>query len=431
MKLSLLRQKDFSLLICGEFASLFGTLIQSFALSLYVLDMTGSAKSFASVMAITILPRLILGPIAGVFADWFDRKKIIVYLDFLSSIVVGSFAFIYFIYGELSLIHVYILSVLLALISTFFNPASSTIIPSIVKKEELVEANTISSFVMRIPNFLSMVVGGFLYGLFGLFPILLVNSLSFLLSAVSEMFINVPKNNNKPEKISFASFKKDFGEGLRLILNNSSMLTMIIIALILNSMLSPIFGIGVPFVSREILSITAEKYGLMQSISVIGMFLSPIIASKCCKNLKVGHIVVGTMLINSLLVAAMSIIPTSFFLNMFEGQLVPIITMTIISFTSTLLIGITNIALTIQFQNIIPLSMMGRVGSVMGTVCVAAVPIGQMVFGFMFDKIEAWLCIFIGASILFITILLFAKNLCRENNTDTMQETPIQGDVNN
>ena len=82
MNLKLFKQKDFSLLILGKLVSLVGSNMQQFALSLYVLSITGSATIFASILSISILPRLLLSPIAGVFGDLFDRKRSIVLLVF-------------------------------------------------------------------------------------------------------------------------------------------------------------------------------------------------------------------------------------------------------------------------------------------------------------------------------------------------------------
>ena len=81
MNFSVLNKKDLSLLMISKFISLIATQMQELALSLYVLKTTGSATLFASVLAVAIIPQLILGPLAGVFADWYDRKKMIVYLD--------------------------------------------------------------------------------------------------------------------------------------------------------------------------------------------------------------------------------------------------------------------------------------------------------------------------------------------------------------
>ncbi|WP_461612245.1 MFS transporter [Clostridium sp. Marseille-QA1073] len=164
MKIEPLEDKDFLLLMLGKLVSLIGSQMQSFALSLYVLKITGSATKFASVLAIALIPQLIFGPIAGVIADWFDRKKIIVLLDMLNGIMIGIFAIIYKINGGLSLLHIYVIVILMSIISTLFNPAINTVIPTLVKKEELVDANGINSFIMNLGNFIAPLLAGFLLG---------------------------------------------------------------------------------------------------------------------------------------------------------------------------------------------------------------------------------------------------------------------------
>lgn len=76
--------------MCGKVVSLMGSNMQQFVLSLYVLAITGSATMFATVLAISIIPRLLLSPIAGVFGDWFHRKKTIVTMDLINGVVVGG-----------------------------------------------------------------------------------------------------------------------------------------------------------------------------------------------------------------------------------------------------------------------------------------------------------------------------------------------------
>lgn len=140
MKINLLKDKNFSLLMFGKITSLIGSYMQSFALSLFVLNTTGSA----SILAVALIPELILAPFAGVIVDWFDRKKILIALDLASGGVVTIFAIIYFVSGEMPLIYIYILVITLSLISTIDNPTLQTIIPTITKKKDLVEANALN-----------------------------------------------------------------------------------------------------------------------------------------------------------------------------------------------------------------------------------------------------------------------------------------------
>ena len=191
MKLGLIKERDFFLLILGKLVSLLGSNMQQFALSLYVLGITGSATIFASIISISILPRLLFSPIAGVFGDWFDRKKSIVILDLVNSIIIGIFAVIFIVRGNLSIPMIYILVILLEITEIFFGSAMAAVIPSIVKKEELLEANSFNSLVMNIGNILAPVLAALIYGTFGMKLILIINSISFFISAVSEMFINI------------------------------------------------------------------------------------------------------------------------------------------------------------------------------------------------------------------------------------------------
>ena len=84
------------LVLMGRLVSGLGSTMMAFALSLYVLDITGSGAKFASVLALSFLPRLLLGPFAGILADRRSRKKTMVILDVVSGVAALSFALIYF-----------------------------------------------------------------------------------------------------------------------------------------------------------------------------------------------------------------------------------------------------------------------------------------------------------------------------------------------
>ena len=91
MKYSLLTEKNFGILVMSGFISLIGTEMLNFSLSLYVLQTTHSATLFSTVLAISIIPTLALGPFGGVIIDWVNPKKIIVLLDFCSGTIVLFF----------------------------------------------------------------------------------------------------------------------------------------------------------------------------------------------------------------------------------------------------------------------------------------------------------------------------------------------------
>ena len=95
----------------------------------------------------------------------------------------------------------------------------------------------------------------------------------------------------------------------------------------------------------------------------------------------------------------------------------------VVGFGIGLIVTVGNIALNTMFQQEIPLKVMGRVFAVMGAVCTAAIPLGQLLFGFLFDNLEAWICVTSSALILFITIVIFKKTLF------TMGEEKIEENI--
>lgn len=411
MSLKLIKQKDFSLLIFGKLVSLLGSNIQQFALSLYVLSLTGSATIFASILSVSIVPRLILSPIAGVFGDWFDRKKSIVMLDLLNSIIIGIFAVIYIVNGKISIPLIYILVILLEVSEIFFHSAMSAVLPSIVNKDDYLEANSINSAFMNIGNIFSPIIAAVLYGIFGMKIILIVNSISFLLSSISEMFINIPKLNNHPEKINIRVFKTDFNEGINIIKNNKLLSTMIGLGTIINFSASPLFGIVVIYYLREVLLISDIQFGIFQMIFSVSMLAAPIFCGSIIRKTKIGKLIYQSFIIISILIFIMAIFSLSYVVNIFNTNMVSYVGLLIVSFVIGMVVTVANIALGTLFDKIVPLNIMGRTSTVFNFAVTVFVPLGQMIFGFLLDITIPSIVVTISGLILFITIIKYKYTL--------------------
>ncbi|MFL0269156.1 MFS transporter [Candidatus Clostridium radicumherbarum] len=423
MNIKLLKKKDLSLLMTGKLTSLLGSGIQSFALSLYVLRLTGSGIKFAATLVISIIPQLILGPIAGVFVDWFDRKRILVYLDLAAGIVVSLYAFVFIANGGLTLGSVYSLVIILSIINVLFQPAVSTVIPAIIDREELVDANGINSFFSSIGNLLSPAIAGVLFGLYGLFPILIINCLSFFASSICEVFIKIPKLNRNIQKLSFKKFSEDFSEGLSFIKHKDLIIMLMIIALIANFAADPIFSVGFAFISKQVLKVTDFQYGMIESIFVVSMLFSPFICSKIVKRYEISRVAFWSFLLVGVFVGTLSIVPAQFFVKLFNTNIVPYIAMLCIVFIIGIFSTISNICLGTLFQKEVPIEMMGRVGTLLNTVSMAAVPLGRFVFGFLFDKLSPNLCILISSLLMLSTMIYFSNKLLKPSIGKVVKES--------
>jgi hypothetical protein len=254
-------------------------------------------------------------------------------------------------------------------------------------------------------------------GFYGLFLILLINGISFLCSAIAEMFIQIPKVTKKPKKINFKAFRDDFTEGINFIKGKKLLLYIIILAPILNFVFSPLSSTSLSYIAIKIFKVSDFQYGIMQMIIVASMLLSPFITSKLAKKYSLGKIIFFDIFISSLLISIMAIVPSPFYMNLFSTTFIPYVSITVLFFLIFMIITTTNIALSTMFQKMVPLSMLGRVSTVMNTGCMAIAPLGLVLFGILFDTISAWICILISALILFITILIFKKPLCYNDDS--------------
>lgn len=411
MNLSIFRKKNFLFLITGKFVSLIGSEMQNFALSLYVLKITGSATKFASVLAITLVPQIIFGNIAGVIADWFDRKKLLMMLDLLSAAIVAIYAIIFKMNGVLTLTQIYILSVLLSTISSMFNPTIAAVIPSIAENYELADANGINTMFMNIANLISPVIAGILLEVFNIFIILTINAISFLLSFMCESMLEIQKTNDKPEKINLNSFLNDFLTGIDFIKSKRLILNILIIGIIINFTSNPILSVGLTYISKQILKITDYQYGILQSTFAISMIASPFISSIITKKYKLGKILFLDIFSVSILYFLLSFTISPIYLQGLSYILKPYISLMIIIFFVGLITSIGNIALTTMLQIEIPLKLMGRAIATISTCLMIVTPLGQMIFGILFDKIPSWINIIICASVNFVVILFFKNYL--------------------
>ena len=428
MKFNLLKEKNFSLLMFGKITSLIGSNMQSFALSLFVLSTTGSATKFASILAIALIPQLLLGPFAGVIVDWFYRKNILIVLDLISGIVVTIFAVSYFITGEISLTNIYILVIILSVISTIDSPTLQTIIPTITKKEDLVEANALNSLLMSIGSVISPGIAALAYGSLGLEGVFIINSISFFLSALSEVFLVIPRNAKKREKLSFNSFIDEFKEGIGFIVKRKDIINIVTLAIILNFAFGS-FTVGSTYISKIILKVSDFQYGIVDSVGVIGMIVASFLIGWLSKKNSIGKNLYSSLLISSAVLSSYAIVAFKSFVEIENSIIYLYLLMLLITFVICLYIGLANTFINIYFQYIVPLEFMGRVSTVMGTGCMIAMPLSNMIYGYLFDKISVSNIFLISSVIMVITMGLYKKSLLSINFNEEVEGKESEADI--
>ena len=410
MNKKLLKNRNYMLLVIGNFISLLGSNIQQFVLSLYVLSITGSATLFASMLAVSILPRIILSPFAGVFGDWFDKKKAIVFLDLANAVILLGFTGILFYQGSASIFIIYVLVVLLEIAEVFFYSAMSVVLPSVVEKEEYLEANSLRVILVSFGQLMGPILGAILFSSFGLLIAVLINAISFLLSGISEMFIKLPKKEDKKPKLSMEQFKKEFVSGLHVIRDSKILRVIVSLATIVNFSAAPLFSVGITFLIKEVLSQSDFRLGLLHTILSLAMLLSPIILAKQLKKMQFGDGMIKLFLATGILIILISLSVQNQIFNLYQGNISYGIVVVLCFFIGVLVTAI-NISVRTIMQKTVPLEFMGRVSTTLGFFATIAIPIGQMFFGYLYDIINPGVVIILNGFIIVLVVVIYYKKL--------------------
>lgn len=419
MKSNLIKNVHFRRLIFGKLVSMLGSNIMQFALSLYVLSQTGSAALFASMLSISIIPRLLLSPFAGVVSDRFSRKTLIVSLDIMSGLVMFVAGLFWISQGQaLSILSIYIIIIALEMIEIFFHAAMSAVLPSIVKREELLQANSYQTVVLNIGQLLAPVIAALLYTYTDMLWILWINAGCFILSSLSEMTIAIPKTERSNEKLSFKVFYQDTKEGLALIKKEKSISSMISLATIINFCIAPLFSVGLIFTIKTVLQVSDFEFGFYQMAISLSMIVTPLFAVGIIKKHQISTVFYRSFMALGLIILVLASILIPGFRAWVNNSNYTFYMILVLSFLTGVTVSIANLANATIFQKVVPLSMMGRTSAVLTLLVTVFVPVGQMIFGFLYDIMDASVVMMIAGIILIIAVRLHKKQLSHLNIAD-------------
>ena len=414
-----MRNKNFIIIVIGQIISLFGNAIQRFSMSLYLLEFTGSTAAFANILAISTIPYILFAPIAGRLSDKINRKKVMVYLDLFCSILIGVYALI-LLRGRDSELIVAIVMFMLSVCYTLYGPAVVSSIPQIVEEDKLTSANGIINQVGSVVNFLGPILAGVLYGLVGIKLIVIINAISFLVSAIMELFLDIPDvaradeatDNGKVLSIDF--IKKSFidmGHSFVYLKKEKKIILGIIASYALcNIFLVPILSIVAPYFINILLALPSQVYGVVEGICVLGMILGGFWISIKPKmfSMKKVHYTYIPMIVGVTLMATLGFIRLN---NYVLAGLFGISGMAIM-----LSLSLSNVLTLTFIQQEVPSDMLGRVSAFSTAVATISVAPGQLLFGQVIDMGIPIGIILIITAIVNIGLIAFVKWNVRELN---------------
>ncbi len=402
-----LYHKNFNILVIGQIISLFGSSIQRFALSLYLLDLTGSASVFATILAISMIPVVVISPIAGILADRGDKKKLMVGLDVLSAALLIFYSIIV-LKGQDNEVMIAIVMVLLSIISTIYQPVVNTCVPIVVKDDQLVRANAIIQQVSSLSNFLGPILAGMLYGLFGIIGVIILNLVSFLFSAILELFLDIPHQKSK-EKQSFSNiFMTDMKESYHYLrFKNPIVFRMLLFSGFYNLFLVPVFSVAAPYLIKVTFKMSSEIYGVAEGIIALGMIIGGFIITYKPDQFHIKR--VHRLLYFTSISMLMMGIGVYLFQAGLSSSWVSVFIFTVFGMVIMVILGIANVLSAAYLYQAVDGSMLGKILAFGSAFAILCIPMGQILFGGLIELFETniyWLIYIAAIFVLGVTLLV-------------------------
>lgn len=396
--------KDFTLVVVGQIVSLFGNAILRFSLPLYLLKETGSSTLFGIVTACSFLPMIVLSLLGGVLADRLNKRNIMVCLDFLTAGVITVFSWLL---GIIPIIPLFITVLMLLYgISGTYQPAVQASIPALVPKEKILSANAIVNQIGALANFIGPIIGGMLYGAFGIVIILKVSVLCFVLSAVMEIFIQIPFQKQPTQDKVLQIAAGDLRDSIRFLRMEKPLFVQICIVIAgLNLFLSPMLTIGIPVIVVDKLHLTDGLLGLTQGMLAVGGILGGLLTVLLDKKLTP-----QTAYVPLFLCTACSCL-MGFGMAIDQSPMIKYVILSVMGPSVTIFTTMFSIQMLAVVQAETPQHLIGKVVACIMTFIMCVQPIGQLLYGFLFECLPSQPVIIIGASMISLVIAVRSKKI--------------------
>ncbi len=370
-----------------------------------MLKETGSSALFGIATACSFLPMVILSLVGGIIADRTNKRNIMVILDFVTAIIILVF---YLSLGKIPIIPLFIVALMLLYgISGAYQPAVQASIPLLVSSDKLTVGNAIINQVNTLANFIGPAISGVVFQFYGINPILIVSIICFTFSAIMEIFIHIPHQKRPREVGVIAVAKNDLKDSYTFLKKEKPIfISVIFLVCIFNLVLSAVLIVGLPILISEVLKMPDTLYGFSQSALSLGGLCGGILTALVASKLKLKN------LYTLLLICSVSVLLMGISLFLELPAIVSYWVVTVMCFVAMGVSTMFVVQIYTLVQTQTPPQLVGKIMATLVAVAMCGQPIGQMVYGILFDVFiqETWVVMFV-ASIASIMISIYSKRI--------------------
>lgn len=362
---------------------MFGSRLTYIALFWWVLEKTGSATALAGVAIAAALPTFFLGPLAGVFVDRLDRRRLMLSMDFVNGLIIGTAATLLLI-GRLQVWNIYLLIVLASAATVFHRPSLQSSIPNLVRKDQLRRANSLYQISSGVSGIAGPALGGILVGFIGSGPTMWVDAITFFVAGISLLLSSF----HSPRVISGSGLRSIFSDilsGFRFLRREKALLFMLLLFALINFLLAPT-SVLFPIMAKDVLHAGARGFGLFGSAISIGMVIGGLLTARLKRLRHRGLWIIGGL---ALLGAMLSVFGLS------RGIGLSLVSLGVVGFS----VAIVNTLEAVIFQIRVPNELQGRVFAAQSAITDGLQPVSLAITGAILALLSAPTIIVFGGII--------------------------------
>jgi len=363
--------RNYTLLLSGQTISQVGNALFPLAVYWWTFSLTGSSTDLGYVATVEGLTAM-AGVFAGVLVDRWDRRRTMIWADVTRLALTGVLG-LAALFGQLSFASILVFVLLLGLVQNLFSPAQSALLPRVVEPDDLDAALGLNQGASASAGLIGTSLGGALLGLVGAASLMLLDSASFIVSAVSVGLLRLPRSATQPHPDTVDESRRSQGylrellEGLSFLWSRPLFRHLVPIAVIMNLAFMPLNVLAVAWV-RGVLGGSALDYGLFEACGVGGIILGSVLVRPLTRRFSPRQVILGALALITAAYVALSQLPF----------LIPDL---LLLLCLGLPMGVVNPMLQGIFRRAVPHHLLGRAAGVMGSLVLLASPLGALLAG--------------------------------------------------
>lgn len=389
-------KKTFGIIWVGQFLSLVSSSAVNFAIIIWLSLELGSAEVLAFAAIAGMLPQAIIGPIAGVFVDRWDRKKTMIFADAFVALCTGVMA-INFLMGNESLVLIYVVLALRSVGSAFHMPAMQASVPLLAPKDQLLRIAGINQVIQSVSTIAGPALGALAITLLPIGHVLWLDIAGALIAITSLLFVIIPRQKQEViGKQGVHDVFRQIGLGLQDIYQKPGIRWLFIYAVLVTFFIMPI-AVLFPLLTTTHFGGGKWEISIIEIIWGVGMLVGGGLLGVFKPAISKVVLINGTCVILGIVMALSGYISGDLF-----------ILFVVLTSISGITASIYNASFTTILQEEIPSEKLGRVFSMYYSLAVFPSIIGLLGTGFLADTIGInWTFIILGVAILIVGIVSF------------------------